>query len=78
MADLFICPDCEQPRAIRPDSLCPDCAEWRALKAADWDAGYQERLRRVDRLRRLRMSPSARFGEELADLAKAAEKVRNI
>jgi HAMP domain-containing protein len=74
--DLYICPDCEQLRAIAPDSVCPDCAEWRALKLVEWDQSYRERLRRVDRLRQMRMKPNERIIEEIADMAKAVERSR--
>jgi HAMP domain-containing protein len=74
--DLYICPDCEQLRAIAPDSVYPDCAEWRALKLVEWDQSYRERLRRVDRLRQMRMKPNERIIEEIADMAKAVERIR--
>ena len=70
-ADLFICPDCEQPTAIRPDSLCASCQSWREDKLGqmdtEWIAAQQRRERR-------RMTPKQRFAEDLADMIKGMER----
>ena len=71
MTDLFTCPDCEQPTAPERDALCPSCAQWRKQKFAQMDSDYQQQQARREQLR---MSPGARFGEELADMVKAMER----
>jgi hypothetical protein len=70
---VFICPDCEQPTAIAPGSLCLPCSNWRKSKFAEMDDEWQRALARRERLR---MSPGARFGEALADMAKVVERSR--
>lgn len=66
-ANFFVCPDCEQPTATAPDSLCEACAEWRKSRFAEMDDEWQRALAR-------RMSPGVRFGEALADMAKAVDR----
>lgn len=69
--DLFLCPDCEQPLATSPDSNCPACQQWRDERFAQMTSdhrGYEARRARM------RMSPGARFGEELADMVKVMER----
>jgi hypothetical protein len=71
VAELFFCPDCEQPSSLLPDSLCPACSSWRDGKLAEMDEDWREQQ---ERLRRLRMSSGERFSEMLADLAKLPER----
>jgi hypothetical protein len=73
MDALFTCPDCELPRAPRPDSLCPVCAEWRADKFALMEEEHQEKLLRRECRR---MPPGQRFAEDLSDMVKAIERSR--
>ena len=74
MSDFFTCPDCEQPTAPERDALCLACSKWREKWLDDMNAEYQEQQERKARWERLRMSPGARFGEELADMVKAMER----
>lgn len=74
MADFFTCPDCEQPTAPERDALCPSCSKWRDKWLAGMNVEYQEQQDRKARWEQLRMSPGARFGEELADMVKAMER----
>ena len=71
--EFYQCPDCEQPIVSNPDSLCSACQRWRDERYAAMDEEYQ---RKQARRARMRMSPGARFGEELADVAKAIERSR--
>lgn len=70
MADLHLCPDCELP-VTEKGSLCESCDAWRAQKLAAMDEEYQEQQARSARRR---MTPSQRFGEDLADMVKAVER----
>lgn len=70
-ADLFLCPDCEQLTATAPDSMCASCTQWRVDKLTQIDHEY-EAWRRREEARRI--TPSQRFGEVLADMAKAIER----
>ena len=70
-AEIFQCPDCNEFCATSIDSLCVDCHQWREQKFAEMDGDYQ---RQQARRARMRMSPGERFGEELADMAKAVER----
>ena len=70
-AEFFQCPDCNEFCANAIDSLCPGCHQWREQRLAEMDEDYQ---RQQARRARMRMSPGARFGEELADMAKALER----
>jgi hypothetical protein len=74
MTEFFTCPDCEQPTAPERDALCPSCSKWREQKFAEMDSDYQ---RQQARRERMRMSPGARFGEELADMVKAVERSKH-
>jgi hypothetical protein len=71
--EIFCCPDCNEFCATSINSLCPDCERWREQKLAEMDEDYQ---RQQARRARMKMSPGARFGEELADMAKAVERSR--
>jgi hypothetical protein len=71
MAEIFCCPDCNEFCATSVDSLCPDCERWREQKLAEMDEDYE---RKRSRRARMKMSPGARFGEELADMVKAMER----
>ncbi len=71
-ADFFLCPGCELPVA-EEGSLCESCAAWRAQKLAAMNSEYQDSLARQVRRR---MSPGARFAEDLSDMAKAVERSR--
>ena len=73
MSDVFICPDCEQPLAMAPDSLCSVCAQWRKEKLGEMDSEW---LAAQARQERRRMSPEQRFAEDLADMVKALERSR--
>ena len=73
MAEPFQCLDCNEFCATAIDSFCPDCHQWREQKLAEMDGDYQ---RQRDRRARIKMSPGARFGEELADMVKATERSR--
>ena len=74
MSDFFTCPDCEQPTAPERDALCPACSKWRDKWLADMNDAQQEQQDQKARREWMRMSPGARFGEELADMAKAVER----
>lgn len=74
-SDVFICPDCEQPTATRPDALCASCQYWREDKlgqmSVEWIAAQERRERR-------RMTPKQRFAEDLADMVKGMECSKRI
>ena len=70
-AEIFHCPGCNKFCATAIDSLCSDCRRWREQKLAEMDEDHQ---RKRDHRARMCMSPGARFGEELADMAKAVER----
>ena len=70
-AEIFQCPDCNEFCATAIDSLCVDCHQWREQKLAEMDEDYE---RKRSRRARMKMSPGARFGEALADIAKAVER----
>jgi len=72
-AEIFQCPDCNEFCAASIDSLCVDCHQWREQKLAEMDEDYE---RKRSRRARMKMSPGARFGEALADMAKAVERSR--
>ena len=70
---IFQCPDCNEFCATQIGSLCADCHQWREHKIADMEWDYEDRKARLERMR---MSPGERFGEALADMAKAVERSR--
>jgi hypothetical protein len=74
MTDFFTCPDCEQPTAPERGALCLACSKWREKWLAGMNVEYQEQQDQKARRGQLRMSPGARFGEELADMVKAMER----
>jgi hypothetical protein len=71
MDALFVCPDCELPRAPYLGSLCPVCQQWRDDKFALMEEEHQEKLLRRERRR---MPPGQRFAEDLSDMVKAIER----
>jgi hypothetical protein len=70
-SDIFLCPDCEQVYVDKPDSMCAACTQWRVDKLTSIDHEYEAWRHREESRR---MSPGARFGEALADMAKAVER----
>lgn len=75
MADTHLCQDCGQPCA-EPFDICAACAAWRNHKLAQFEENWPDKIAQRRQYRPLGAMSGADFGEALADMAKAVERLR--